>query len=852
MKKIYLYILIFFLCPAAGPVHAYTQEECIQCHGKEGGGSLLRISVEEFRNSIHGDEIECQGCHSGIDGKEHESAKGSGVVDCGQCHEKENRHGLDAGQDEDRPQCHSCHGRHNIPGRDEMFSAEHESQLKESCRECHPLECEDSGYLAWFPSLQLKSHKKQDFSMNYDRDNCIGCHQGGAAHGEIEPLDSQNCHVCHMNMKGPIQVTGYIHPRADLRKQPVTFASGVIYQIFILIAFIIMIVGFFRRRSAWLAGRSEHRPGSLSGLFGYILGHGRILEKRERGISHLFVFWGFLIPVIIIILAQFGFILPVSGARILSFLTELAGIGLLTGTGYLLNKRLSSRDQGGPKRTLFPMFVIIVIIITGFSAEAIRLGITNPAFTWSSPFGWTLSLLMPPSPAAMLVMIRIHFLAVLVFIASLPFTFSRHLAAVTLNVFYKKKANTGELKAIPLDNGITGAGRVKDFSWKQLLDAEACVACGRCEENCPAFISGKTLSPRRIIRDILYGMESTVIGGSEEVRISEDEIWSCTTCMACVAHCPVFAEPMDKIIDMRRYMVMGKGRLPDEARALIRNLEIFGDVNGRGAAHRVDWAFNRNVPLVKTGGSDHGVLLWVGCSGAFHPRYREVARAMVHVMRTAGIRFSILGKEELCCGDPARRLGEESLFLELAGKNIQRLEKYGVKEIVAICPHCFNTLKNEYPGIGGYSESGNDAGWKTYHAAEYIVKLINERRIIPRFPVNKNITFHDPCYLGRINDLYDPPRDIIKALPGTRFMEIGRNQRGSFCCGGGGGGMWLHERQGRRMNSIRAEEVLDTGAELLATACPYCLTMLDDGINSLDREKTPGVMDIVEILADSI
>lgn len=620
----------------------------------------------------------------------------------------------------------------------------------------------------------------------------------------------------------------------------------------IAIALLIMVAGFFRRRSLWLSGRAEARSGNYSGLFGYILGHRRILERRKRGIPHLLTLWGCVIPVIIIILAQFPFILPASGARILSLLADLAGIGLLAGTGCLLTTRLRSGDDEGPKRTLFPMCIILFIVVTGFLAEGLRLSITNNAFTWSSPFGWAISLLVPPSPSFMLFMIRAHFFAVLVFIATLSFTFSRHLAAAALNVFYKRKSVTGELRCIPLDDGVTGAGRIKDFTWKQLLDAEACVACGRCDEICPAFISGKPLSPRRIIRDIFDRMCSKEIGNPEDVRISEDEIWSCTTCMACVAICPVFAEPMDKIIDMRRYMVMGKGRLPGEARAMIRNLEIFGDVDGKGAAHRVDWAFNRDVPSVKADCPDLGVLLWVGCSGAFHPRYREVTRAMVYLMNMAGIGYSILGKDELCCGDPARRLGEESLFLELARKNIQRLEKYGVKEIVTICPHCFNTLKNEYPGIGGYAGSKNGTGWNVYHATEYMARLIDEKCFIPKYPVDKKITFHDPCYLGRINGLYDAPREIIKALPGTRFMEIGRNRRESFCCGGGGGGMWLHEHQGRRINGIRAEEILDTGADVVATACPYCLTMLADGMNSLGRQKVPKVMDVVEILADSI
>jgi Fe-S oxidoreductase len=309
---------------------------------------------------------------------------------------------------------------------------------------------------------------------------------------------------------------------------------------------------------------------------------------------------------------------------------------------------------------------------------------------------------------------------------------------------------------------------------------------------------------------------------------------------------------MDKIIDMRRYQVMAKGLLPVEARAMIRNLEIYGDVHGKGIAHRGDWAFKRGVLPMNSKGLDPELLLWVGCSGAFHSRYQEVSRAMVDILKAAGIRFGILGKDELCCGDPARRLGEEDLFLDLARKNIQRLNMYGVKRIVTLCPHCFNTLKNEYPRIGGDPRWGTRAGIEVVHAAEYVMNLIEAGRISPKYPINGRIAIHDPCYLGRVNHVYEPPREIIKSLPEVQFKELQRHHENAFCCGGGGGRMWLHEHLGRRINSIRAEEVLGAGVDLVGTACPYCMTMLDDGIKALEVEKPPKVLDIIEILASSL
>lgn len=629
----------------------------------------------------------------------------------------------------------------------------------------------------------------------------------------------------------------------------------------ISIAFIVMLSGFSRRWSSWRMGRRENRPGDWAGLLRYILGHEKILKDRKPGIAHLMLFWGFMVPLLIIILAQFDFNIPPIPARILSLLTDTVGMGLLAAILFFLVRRLRSTDPRGPKRALFPLFILLIILITGFLAEGSRLSITNPEFTRASPLGWLISMGLPPSPILMQMMIRFHFIAVLLFIAVLPFTALRHLAVAPLNILYRRKGSRGELRAASMDEAPVGANSVKDFSWKQLLDAEACVSCGRCEESCPAFIAGKPLSPRKVIQNILEQMASVRRNNVKGIQppippleslITGDEIWSCTTCMACVEVCPVFIEPMDKIIDMRRYQVMGKGLFPMEARSLIRNLEIYNDVQGKGMAHRVDWALNRHVPLIYSKGLNPEILLWVGCSGAFHPRYQEVSRAMVHILKTAGVPFGILGKDELCCGDPARRMGEEGLFFDLARKNIRRLKKYGIKKILTLCPHCFNTLKNEYPRLNGNSQVREKVDLEVVHASEYVMNLIKNKRISPKYPIDKRIAVHDPCYLGRINDLYGPPREIIKALPQTRLKELERHHANGFCCGGGGGGMWLHDHLGRRMNMIRAEEVLETGVDLLGTACPYCLTMLDDGIKSLEREKPPKVLDVIEIVAASI
>jgi Fe-S oxidoreductase len=496
-------------------------------------------------------------------------------------------------------------------------------------------------------------------------------------------------------------------------------------------------------------------------------------------------------------------------------------------------------------------------------AEGARLSILRgDGFQWPSPLGWFFSLISPASPVFMQMMIRLHFFAVLVLIAAIPFTFIRHAAASPLNVLYRKQGARAALTLPSIESGEIGAKTVEDLSWKQMLDAEACVACGRCDENCPAAISGKPLSPRKIIRHIREQMETVTADQKRlwnglgnvskppllENAVNADEMWACTSCMACVEHCPVFIEPLDKIIDMRRYQVMGEARLPAEARPMIRDLDLYGDVQGKGVAHRTDWALNREVPQLSQtptqSGSDVDVLLWVGCSGAFHPRNQETSRAMVKILKAAGVRFAILGKEEVCCGDPARRLGDEILFRKLARANIDRLNHYQVKKIVTLCPHCLNSLKNEYPELGCKLE--------VIHATELVMTLVRDKRIALKYPVADKMAIHDACYLGRYNQVYQPPRDICRAVPGTQLTETARNRDSGFCCGGGGGRMWLHENIGQNINVVRAEEMAKSDVDLIGTACPYCLVMLDDGVKSLELGKTPKVADIIDIVADSL
>ncbi len=627
----------------------------------------------------------------------------------------------------------------------------------------------------------------------------------------------------------------------------------------IALAFLIMGLGLARRWALWRENKPAGIAGNWQGLMASVLAHRGILDRPAVGLGHLGAFWGVVIPLLVIIVAQFGFIIPQAPARLLSLIQDLAGAALLIGTVYLLVRRLGREETEGPARTLLPIILLLVIVISGYLAAGARMSILETGgFPWSSPFGWLFSLIAPASPVFMQMMIRLHFLAVLLLIAAIPYTFMRHAVASPLNVFYRKQGPRAALTQPALERGAVGARTVKDLSWKQMLDAEACVACGRCDENCPATISGKPLSPRKVIRTIREQLETVQTQGKPsgngaalpllENDVTADEMWACTSCMACVEHCPVAIEPLDKIIDMRRYQVMGKAHLPSEARPMLRDLEIYGDVQGKGAAYRADWAMHRDIPELGRSANpeaaDVDVLLYVGCSGAFHPRNQETSRAMAKILKAAGIRFAILGSEECCCGDPARRLGDEALFRRLARQNIIKFEQHQVKKIVTLCPHCLNTLKNEYPELGCQLE--------VVHATEMVTELIRDKRITLKYPVADKITLHDACYLGRYNQVYQPPRDICRAVPGAALEETERNQEKGFCCGGGGGRMWLHENIGENINVVRAQEIAATEADLIGTACPYCLVMLDDGVKSLEMEKTPKVADVIDIVADAL
>ncbi|MGC9057369.1 MAG: heterodisulfide reductase-related iron-sulfur binding cluster [Candidatus Saccharicenans sp.] len=462
----------------------------------------------------------------------------------------------------------------------------------------------------------------------------------------------------------------------------------------------------------------------------------------------------------------------------------------------------------------------------------------------------------------------LHTLAVFSFIVYVPHSKYFHLFAGPVNLFFRKSQPSGFIKPINLETAENfGAEKATDFTWKDALDSFACVECGRCQDVCPAFISGKALSPKMII----YHLEKHLLSSypaiwrkkAEELPplvpeiFKEEEIWACTTCGACLHVCPFEIEHPAKLIEMRQNLVLAQGKITAELRGLFHNIETQSNPWGLPAASKIDWAKDLKIKTIAEA-PEAEYLLWIGCFGSYDEQGRKIARAMVKVLEAAGVDFAILGNEEKCCGDSVRRLGNEYLFQNLAGENLKTLSKYRVKKIITFCPHGYNTLKNEYPSLidllGIFSEEEKKVlmSIKIISHLEFLAALLSENKLsIKTVGKNKGYTYHDACYYGRHNGLFSEPRQVLSKTLGGRLKELKNSREHSFCCGAGGGLMWLEEKPGQHVNHLRVEEIIKSQSELIATACPFCLTMIQDGLRDKGVENIQ-VLDVAQILAEAL
>ncbi len=661
------------------------------------------------------------------------------------------------------------------------------------------------------------------------------------------------------------------------------------------IALALLIYAIIKRVRLWKIGKPENRMDNLGKrILDFIfegivdaLFHRRFLRDFYPGLMHFLLFIG-------AILLLIGTALDVIDHYIVHFLyggvylgvslsNDIGGIMMFIGAIMAVVRRYIQK----PKRldTILDDGVVIamvfVVVITGFLIEGFRMiiaipeGLTQPVFyshpewaIWSFGGYLVASIFSTLSEGARLagynILYWFHALFSFgaIYYVCLSFSKLSHIIVSPINVFFKTSRAKGELSKINLEEAqFFGVNKIENFTWKQILDLDACTNCGRCQDRCPAYLSGKPLSPKKIIQDLknnwlerapeLLKKNGSGEAETEDIEASmlvgkvilEDELWACTTCRACQDICPVFIEHIDKIVDMRRNMVLEQAKMPETAEGILKCIEDRGHTCRGTTATRTEWTEGLDVKLMSVD-SNVEILFWVGCAPALESRNMKVAIATAKILKAAGVNFAILGDEESCCGEPARRLGNEYLFQMQAMKNIEILNNYKVKKIMTICPHGYNTIKNEYPQFGGKYE--------VVHHTEFIMDLINQGRLKTFSGKPIKLTFHDSCYLGRYNGIYEQPRAIINKVNPAGIMEMSRSRSSSFCCGGGGGRFWMEERIGKRISEMRIEQVIDTGAGVVVSSCPYCLQMFEDAIKAKGKEESLKAIDIAEVVADSL
>ncbi|MBI5545748.1 MAG: (Fe-S)-binding protein [Deltaproteobacteria bacterium] len=623
------------------------------------------------------------------------------------------------------------------------------------------------------------------------------------------------------------------------------------------------------------------RPGErLKALLRFGIGQSRLVDREERlpGVMHALIFASFLVLALrTITLFAMGysptFHLPLLGEDnpvgrgYLLLKDVILVVAFLASAYFILLRALRRPDRMTASWEAYLILGFIAgLMLTDMLFEGSVLAIARKPFdAWlpvSSATGLALGS-MGLSGEALATLAAVGFWAhiciILVFGNFLPYGKHFHVITALPNVYFSRLTPSGQLSKLDLENAESfGLARATDFTWKQLFDVYSCTECGRCQTHCPTYQTGKPLTHKGLnlnIKEHLYDQSKAILAGKkgEDLPlvpggvVSDDTIWTCTTCAWCETACPVLIENLPRLMEMRRYQTLMESKFPQEITRVFKGLETQGNPWGLGSNTRDAWAEGLEVPRCSDG-AEFEWLFFVGCAGAFDDRQKKVSRAIVKILQAAGLKFAILGNEETCNGEAARRMGNELVFQTLCQQNIETMKGYKVQKILVQCPHCFNTLKHEYPQFGG--------NYEVVHHAELIERLLKEGKIkLAQTEELKKlsgpVTYHDSCYLGRHNDVYEAPRAALKAVPGLNLLELGRSGRQGFCCGAGGGRMWMEEKIGTRVNQNRIAEIAQSGAATVATACPFCLTMLKDaaGEKNLDQLQ---VRDVAELVADAL
>jgi len=655
--------------------------------------------------------------------------------------------------------------------------------------------------------------------------------------------------------------------------------------VFAVIAIVIFVYGIYRRWQMWTAmgkaepeNRNDRRGERIKSL---ILNAGlqfKTFKDVYPGIVHGLIFFGFAVlllgAAVDAIEGHIG-IPGYHGSFYLWFSLALDIFGLFVIIGVILavsRRYIQKIDRlDNIADDWITLVLILAIVVTGFIVEGLRIAVTDPSWALWSPIGFLLANIFHGISIETMGILHkviwwIHAFIGMAFVAYIPYSKMLHIITGAANQYMKTSKPAGMLEPIrDFENAETfGVGQLEDFTWKQIFDSDACTRCGRCQDGCPAYLSGKPLSPKKLLQDIkTHWLERAPVvikakkaaGVGEEPQIPESEkallgdvidmheLWACTNCMYCMEHCPVFNEHIPKIVDMRQYKVLMEADFAPELQLTYRNMENNSNPWGIGAHMRADWTEGLDIkPLSEDSNVEY--LFYVGCSGSFDDRGKKVTIAFAKILKAAGVSFGILGTEEGCCGDSAMRGGNEYLYQTLVQMNIEVMNGYGVKKIIATCPHGYNALKKDYPHFGG--------NYEVYHHTEILADLISRNKIRLTKPVQGLFTYHDSCFLGRYNHIYEEPRKILGSVPGVRMVEMKRNLDKSFCCGAGGARMWMEEDIGERINDMRTDQAIEVKADQIAVACPFCLTMMSDGLKDRSMEEKMEATDIAEIVCESM
>ncbi|MCX5817601.1 MAG: heterodisulfide reductase-related iron-sulfur binding cluster [Proteobacteria bacterium] len=642
-----------------------------------------------------------------------------------------------------------------------------------------------------------------------------------------------------------------------------------------VVTFIVLIVGLKKRYAMWKIAKGKCAPFDFSKRLGeriaYFIDNGifhkSILRESFPGSMHLFIFWGFLFLAIgtALVAIQDDVIRPLFKANILqgsfylifSAVLDAAGLVAIIGIMMAIWRRYVTRPSRLDNKPddAITLVWILAVLVTGFLVEGARIASSRPDFEVWSFVGWITSYLFlglgqDGIKAAHKFFWYFHMLISFGLIAYIAYSRLLHIITSSLNMMFRGVEDSPRGAIVPIEDFENaeefGVNSIENFTWRQTFDLDACTRCGRCQDLCPAYATEKPLSPKKFIQDLKAEWERAAAGvknedGLIDKVIEEETLWSCTACLACQVNCPVSIPTFDKNIEMRRYLTLTLSKTTPETRLLFKNLQQKGDPYGMGKRQRTEWI--EDLEIKNAGAEEVEYLYWVGCVASLDDRNRKVAKAFSTILNKAGISFGTLGQDETCCGDPARRCGNEDLYLGIAQGNVELLNELGIKKIITTCPHCYHTLKNEYPQIGG--------NFEVYHQGEFLWKLINEGKIAVNPSIEGTITYHDPCYLGRANKVFEQPRNVVNKVKKGNYVELERNHDRSFCCGGGGGRIWMEEHH-KRINHARIDEAINVSANTVVTACPYCLIMMEDAIKDKEKIETMKALDLSEILVKSL